>query len=135
VKRLFCSIIPQIALLLVALLFNGVAKADDHVLPISELRGAVLQASADRSADRSAIDQFFSEPRVKNTLKNAGFDAEKIQRQAMLLSDQEQSRLAARVRAANQQISAGELKDQQITLIILAVTLFAFTAVLVLAFK
>jgi hypothetical protein len=72
---------------------------------------------------------------VENTLKNAGIDPRQVQRQATLLSDEDQARLAAKVRSTEQQIAGGELKDSQVSLIILAVTLFAFTAVLVLAFK
>ena len=130
-----CTLRPFTALA-VAVLFSGTAlRADDHVLPLSELHDAISQASATREANRAAIDHFFSEPRVETTLKNAGIDVRQVQRQAALLSDEEQARLAAKVRDANRQIAGGELKDSQVTLIIMAIALFAFLAVLVLAFK
>ena len=123
------------AVIAAALLMPCAVRADDHVLPLSELHGAVAQASADRQANRAAIDHFFSEPRVESTLRNVGLNVNQLRQSAALLSDEEQAQLASRVRSAQQEIAGGELKDSQITLIILAVAAFAFLAVLVLAFK
>lgn len=134
-KKLFRSTKPFIALLAGAILFSGsAARADDHVVPLSELRSAIAQASSERAADRSAIEHFFSQPRVRDTLNKAGINVENFQHQASLMSDQEQAQLASRVRAADQQISAGDLKDSQVTLIIMAVTLFAVLALFLTAF-
>ena len=130
------SLTTSAAFLAAASFFSGaIARADDHVLPLSELRDTLTQSSAQRASDRAAIGQFFSDPRVRDTLKHAGLDADKVGRQASLLSDDEQARLAARVRAADRKISGGELKDAQVTLIIMAVAAFCFLSVLVLAFK
>lgn len=135
-KQLFLCTMRQIALVTAAaVLCASAVRADDHVVPLSDLHNAIAQSSTQRDANRAAIDHFFSQPRVRATLKDAGIDAAQVQRQALLLSDEEQSQLAARARAADAQISGGELKDSQVTLIILSVTLFAFLAVLVLAFK
>src|SRR5258707_1255458 len=89
------------------------ARADDHVLPLSELHDAISQSSATRAANRAAIDRFFSEPRVETSLKNAGIDATQLRRGAALLSDEEQARLAVSVRSAQSEIAGGALKDSQ----------------------
>jgi hypothetical protein len=109
-------------------------RADDHIVPLSELHQAISQANMQRDGNREAIDHFFSQARVQAALSDVGINSGQVKLRASLLSDAEQARLAAKVRAADAQISGGELKDSQVTLIILAVTLFAVLAVLVVAF-
>jgi hypothetical protein len=89
----------------------------------------------DRDSNRTAIDRFFALPKVQSVLKDAGFNADQVRRATAVMSDDEQARLSARIHAAESDIAGGELKDSQITLIILAITFFAFCAILILAFK
>lgn len=119
----------------VVLFSTSAARAADHVLTLPELRADISRASAARDADRVTINRFFSQPRVEATLQKAGINVSELRLTTSSLSDQEQAQLAARVRNAQSDLAAGELKDSQVTLIIMAVALFAFLAVLVLAFK
>lgn len=109
--------------------------AQEHVLSLSELHGAISQAAADRHANRAAIDHFFSGAQVRAALKTAGMDANHVRQAATLLDDREQAELAAKARAVESDIAGGELSDAQISLIILAVAGFCYMTVLVLAFK
>lgn len=125
-----------VALIATLLMFGAsTATAGDHILPLSELHTQLAHKGAAQQADRTVIERFFSEPRVRDALKGVGMDGDRIVRSAMLLTPEEQASLAQRARTAEEQISGGELKDTQVTLIILCITLFAFTSILVLAFK
>jgi hypothetical protein len=124
-----------VALTLAALLGGPVARADEHVLSLSDLHRDLSQSAAARQANSDAIDHFLASPRVQKTLKAVGTDSDQLRRAASLLDDREKEELAARARAAEADVVGGELSDAQTTLIILAVVGFAFLSVLVLAFK
>lgn len=111
------------------------ALADKHVLTIEQLRTDLTQAASTRLAQQATLDGFFSLPRVQTTLRNAGVDVEQIRTATYLMGDEEKSKLAARVSAAQSAIVGGELSNSQVTLIILAIAGFCYLAVLILAFQ
>jgi hypothetical protein len=138
IKRLFArSTARHYLALITALLTLGTSTltAQDHVLPLSELHRQVANTTASQQADQAAIQSFFAGQRVRDTLRKAGMDSEGMARSAALLDTGEQAELASRIRAANDQMAGGELKDSQVTLIIMCVAAFAILTVFILAFK
>lgn len=106
-----------------------------HVLSLDEVRQDVIRQNAARQANETAIDEFFSLPKVQKTLAASGMNAERIRQSASLLDDREQAELAARAFSASEQIAGGDLTEAQVTLVILAAVGFAYLTVLILAFK
>jgi hypothetical protein len=111
------------------------AAADNHVMCTADVQSALRRAGATRQGNQADLDHFLAQQKVRDTLKNAGISTESVREKASLLSDDELSTLAAKARSAERDVAGGQLKDAQVTLIILAVAGFAFLAVLVLAFK
>jgi hypothetical protein len=111
------------------------AAADNHVMSTADVQDALRRAGATRQGNQADLDHFLAQQKVKDTLRNAGISTESVREKASLLSDDELSILAAKARSAERDVAGGELKDSQVSLIILAVAAFAFLTVLVLAFK
>lgn len=136
---LFGALRQAITAVLIALVLPAAVAADTrntaHVLPIGELRADVARANAEHQANRAAIDRFFSSDRVVSTLQASGMAPDRIRASVSLLNERELADLAARVNSAEAQIVGGELTNAQVTLVILAITVFAYMALLILAFK
>ena len=112
---------------------TSTAAAENHVLPLQELRQELAQVNAGQRANQNDIQRFFSEPRVRDTLKSVGIDSLSVARSATLLSPEEQATLASRVRTMEQQIIGGQMNDGQVTLLILCGTAVVLTAIITLA--
>jgi hypothetical protein len=125
----------QIVFLGISVLLTPPAPAQDHVLPLSDMNAALSRAYSARESHQAAVDRFLSHERVQNVLKHAGIEANQIRQAASILSDEDQARLASKIRGVEADLAAGELKDSQVTLIIMAVTGFAVLTILILAFK
>jgi len=109
--------------------------APDHVLSLDQVRQDVAKQSATRQANEAAIDEFLANPKVQKTLAVSGVSADHVRQSAALLDDKEQAAFAARAATASEQIAGGDLTEAQVSLVILGAILFAFMAVLILAFK
>ena len=121
------------ALLAVGLLLAPLAPAQDHVLPLAELHGAMARQHGAQQSDQAQIDAFLAHERVQTAFNRSGISVERLRQATLLLSAEDHAKLAARVRLAEQEV-AGGLTDSQITLVLIAGTLFIFMTVLVLAF-
>lgn len=123
------------AVLAVAVLLAPGGRAQEHILPISELQQALSRASSTRQMNQAIVDDFFEQKKVRDLLRDSGVDPVQLRSATTLLNDDDLAKLTGKVRSAQTDLSAGDLTSSQITLIILAVTLFAVLAVFILAFK
>jgi len=126
----------SVAMIAVVLTLSSSQAAEvKHVVGITEYHAAIVDSRVARGANEAVIERFFSEPKVNAVLASSGFSSERLIAHVMTLSDADLARLAGKIRPVEADVRAGELKDAQVTLIIMAVAAFAFLSVLVLAFK
>jgi hypothetical protein len=110
------------------LLLPGALRAEDHVVPLSELRENIVSVSKTRQRNVSTVERFLSSPVAEKAIKRAGFDRNTVVRAVATLSDDELSRLSARAERAQQDLAAGALSNQELTYIVIALA----TAVIIL---
>lgn len=103
-------------------------RADEHLVPSTELARMLSSASTVRQTNVAKIDRLFSAERVRQSLASVRIDAEKVKSVATLLSDQEVAELAARADKIDRDVSGGALTNQELTYIVIALA----TAVIVL---
>ena len=121
-----------VAALLTCLLVSApTVSAQDHVVSTAELRQALQMASEKRHNDIKTVREFFGTDAVKKSLNVAHMDLQKIQTAVSVLNNDELSQLAGRVQAAQKEMVAGALTNQQLTYIVIALG----AAVLVLVLK
>lgn len=112
----------------VVLLLTLTGRAQDHVVPPTELDRMVLEASRDREASVERVQEFIASEQAREVLASKGVDYEKVAELVPYLDSQELYRLAEQVEKAENDFAAGTLTNQQITYIIIALA----TAVIVL---
>jgi hypothetical protein len=128
------SRIARFPMVLVGLtfMFAGIqaqtARAQDHVVPQSDLQKAVSQAAKTRQAQEAKIDAFLGTPRARRALASADIDYKTVEKGLPLLSDREVAELSARSEKAQSQFAAGALSNQDLTYIVIALA----TAVIIL---
>ena len=121
------------AVLLVCLMFlqPNAVFAQDHVVSPAELRRALQMASEKRHNDIKIVRDFFGTGAVKKSLTVAHLDVQKIEKAIPVLNDEELNQLSSRVQAAQKEMVAGTLTNQELTYIVIALG----AAVLVLVLK
>ena len=110
------------------LLLPAALRAEDHVVPLSELRESMILASRARRANVSTVEKFLSSKVAADALKRAGLDRNYVIKAAAMLSDDELARLSARADRSQQDLAAGALSNQELTYIVIALA----TAVIIL---
>src|SRR5262245_44281687 len=105
--------------------------SQDHAVSPAELRRAIELSAEKRHNDAKTVRDFFSSGKVKTTLNTAQLDAQKIEKAVSVMDDEELSQLAGRVQAAQKEMVAGELSNEHLTYIVIALA----AAVLVLVLK
>jgi hypothetical protein len=123
-------IVATLMICLLVLPPNAVS-AQDHVVSAAELRLALQLASEKRHNDIKTVRAFFGTDKVKKSLDVAHLDPKKVQTAVSALNDEELSQLAGRVQAAQKEMVAGALTNEQLTYIVIALG----AAVLVLVLK
>jgi hypothetical protein len=103
-------------------------RAEDRVVPLSELRRDLVSASESRRTNVKTVEKFLSSESAKAALKQAGMDRNQLLKAAATLSDDELARVAARASQAEQDFAAGALSNQELTYIVIALA----TAVIIL---
>ena len=116
------------ALLLSAAIASASNPPSGHVVSTDELQSSVKAAAAERQSQRALVKDFFGSDNARKALKSARLDYEQVQAAVAHLSDAEIAELASRVQQAQRDFAAGELTNQQITYILIALA----TAVIVL---
>jgi hypothetical protein len=122
-----------VAVLLACITFlqPNAALAQEHIVSPAELRQALRAASEKRQSDIKIVREFLGNKAAGQSLSIAGLDAQKIQNAVPVLDNEELSRLSGRVQAAQKEMVAGALSNQELTYIVIALA----AAVLVLVLK
>jgi hypothetical protein len=83
------------------------AKADDHVMPLSELHQQAQAASQDRAKNVADIERVLSYPAASEALQKADVSEAQMQKAVATLDDAELARLADRARASEKDVQGG----------------------------
>jgi len=94
----------------------------------SELRQAVTAAAQARQKNLDDVRSFFSSEPVRAALKTGKVDYQKVEKAVATLSAEELARLAGKTAQIQADFAAGELSNQELTYIVIALG----TAVLIL---
>jgi hypothetical protein len=129
ISALFSGMRPFAPVVAAAIaMFTGSLKAEERVVPSSELHASLVRAQEARDAKRKEVTEFFSSPQVRKALKGSSVEYRKIEKALPLLSDEELANLALRTQEIQRDLVAGALNNQQLTYIVIALA----TAVLVI---
>jgi hypothetical protein len=125
---------PAIALVLAAALLAPQALfATQQVVSPAELHQELLKASAARQHNLEQVSRVFASPAAQPALKATGMDSDKLRLAAATLSDAELERLAERAAQLENDFAAGQLTQQQITYILIALVTAVVILILVVA--
>lgn len=102
--------------------------AQEHVVSSKDLHRDLVAAAQARQGNQAQVLKFFSSEQATKALKSANLPYQKVQRAVSQLSDAELARLAATTEKVQNDFAAGNLTNQQITYIIIALA----TAVIIL---
>jgi hypothetical protein len=120
--------VPVLAAAAGIAMFSGSLKAEERVVPSSELHASLVKAQEARDAKRKEVAEFFSSPQVRKALQGSSVEYKKIEKAVPLLSDEELGNLALRTQEIKRDLAAGALTNQQLTYIVIALA----TAVVVI---
>src|SRR5690348_1817696 len=82
-------------------------QGNEHVVPLSDLRGQVRAATAERAKNLADIEHVLANPAAQAELNRVNVGREQLTSAISQLDDHELARLAQRARAADQDIRAG----------------------------
>lgn len=131
------SAAQMVAIVVALLMVAPSARAEDHVLSITELGKTAVDATSARAANSAEIDRFLANDSVKQVMKSHKIDESQVRKAVAVLNDDDLTRLAAKARSIESDLAAGraDLTDAQVTLFILGFFFLVFLAILVIAFK
>ena len=128
---------PSAILLAIAFAFLATPAqrsfADDHAVSAADLHQVLVDSAKTRQTNVETVQKFFSSEVVKNALSKQIVTASKVEKAIPLLNDEELSRLASQCRQVDSDISAGELNNQEMTYILIALATAVIILVLVAA--
>ena len=81
--------------------------ADDHVLPLTELRDKARSASEDRAKNIEDIERVLSYPAAAQALAKSNVNGDQVRRAVATLSDQELANLANKARTSEKDVQGG----------------------------
>ena len=119
---------PLILALVSVLLIPTFVMAQAPPVSSSELRQAVTAAAQARQKNLDDVRSFFSSEPVRAALKTGKVDYQKVEKAVATLSAEELARLAGKTAQIQADFAAGELSNQELTYIVIALG----TAVLIL---
>jgi hypothetical protein len=115
--------------LVVALSFAAAPlRAAEHVVPSADLRQQLTDREESSPQNVERLSEFFQSPAATQALAKAGMDAAQVGNAIAALDDDSLENLASRAGAAQRDVAAGALTNQQLTYVIIALG----TAVLIL---
>ncbi len=103
------------------LLLSPSLRAQDHVVSRADLHRAMRSATEVRQENQRKVEKFFTQERVRETLKSAKIDPARVQKAVPSLSDDELARLASQTDKVQNDMAGGALTNTQITYIIIAI--------------
>ena len=115
----------------VLLVLPTVLPAQDHVVPPAELREAIVTASEKRQRDLGTVREFFGSEAAKEVLGTARMDLHRVENAVATLDNAELAALAARAAQVQKDFAAGQLTNQQLTYIVIALAAAVLVLVLV----
>jgi len=92
-----------------------------------------MDSATTRQTNVETVQKFFKSDVVQKTLGHQMVNAAKVEKAIPLLNDEELSRLAAQCQQVESDISAGELNNQEMTYILIALATAVIILVLVIA--
>jgi len=107
--------------------------ADEHAVTAADLHQALVDSATTRQTNAETVQKFFKSEVVQTTLGHQIVNAAKVEKAIPLLNDEELSRLASQCRQVESDISAGELNNQEMTYILIALATAVIILVLVAA--
>ena len=107
--------------------------ADDHAVSDADLHQTLVEVAKTRQTNVDTVQKFLNSEVVQKTLGHQIVSVAKVEKAIPLLNDEELSRLASQCRQADRDISAGELNNQEITYILIALAAAVLVLVIVAA--
>ena len=127
------SSLCTLVILVVTLPLPQNALAQEHVVSAADLHRDILAAAQAREGNQDKVLKFFSSDQAKKALQSANLPYERVQKAVSQLSDEELARLAARTENVRKDFAAGNLTNQQITYIIIALATAVIILIIVVA--
>jgi hypothetical protein len=103
----FLSLRQPLAIFAAFLILTCTGRADDHVVPLSDLHRDVNSLASERAKNLADVGRVLAAPAVQEQLSKANVRSDRVQAAISQLDDSELARLADRARAAEQDIRAG----------------------------
>ena len=107
--------------------------ADEHAVSAADLHQTLIESAKTRQTNVETVQKFFKSEAVQKTIGHQIVNAAKVEKAIPLLNDEELSRLASQCRQVESDISGGELNNQEMTYIIIALAAAVIVLVLVAA--
>jgi len=107
--------------------------ADEHAVSATALHQTLMDSAKTRQTNLETVQKFFRSDVVQKTLGHQIVNASKVEKAIPLLNDEELSQLASRCRQVDSDISGGELSNQEITYILIALATAVIVIVLIAA--
>jgi len=107
--------------------------ADEHAVSATDLHQTLMESAKTRQTNLETVQKFFRSEVVQKTLGHQIVNAAKVEKAIPLLNDEELSQLASRCRQVDSDISGGELSNQEITYILIALATAVIVIVLIAA--
>jgi hypothetical protein len=95
------------------------AQEKDHAVSSGQLRKDVQKAAETRQANEAAVREMFATDKVRETLKSAGLDYQKVDQAISQVNDEDLARMAERSRDVQKDFAAGRLGDRDLIIILL----------------
>lgn len=106
---------------------------DEHAVSAADLHQALVDSATTRQTNAETVQKFFKSEVVQKTLGHQIVNAAKVEKAIPLLNDEELGRLASQCRQIDRDISGGELNNQEVTYILIALATAVIILVLVAA--
>ena len=106
--------------------------ADEHAVSATDLHQALVETTKTRQTNLETVQKFLKSDVVQKSFGHQLASA-KVEKAIPLLNDEELSRLASQCRQVESDISGGELNNQEITYIIIALAAAVLVLVIVAA--
>jgi hypothetical protein len=103
----FLALRQPLAIFAAFLILACTGRADDHLVPLSDLHRDVNSIASERAKNLADVDRVLEAPAVQEQLSKANVRSDRVHAAISQLDDSELARLANRARAADQDIRAG----------------------------
>lgn len=120
-----------ISLFSVLLAFPQGARAQDHVVPPSDLQKDVSAVSATRQKNLAQVEDFLSSSAAQQAMKSAHINPEQVKSAIPQMSDDELAQLSARSEKAQKDFAAGRISDRDLLIILVGVAVLILVIVAV----